>query len=119
MLVGGAAASTAAAGASVVRRTPAAITTTAQTILAGAIQKLDTSGGSLAAVNLPDPATSAGQAVTIVMVGVGNNFTLKAASGNINSTAATTGIAVTPAAFEQFECKCDGTDWFVVRYSAI
>jgi hypothetical protein len=108
---------TATTGIITIQRVPAVIVVTGSTLINGSIQQVNTTGGAIAAINFPNPNVSAGQTIDLVMVGVGNNFTLVTPAGSINGGGLS--VAVTPAAFEQFTCKCNGTNWYVVRYTAI
>lgn len=107
---------TATRGADVVSNTPDVLTTEAE-VSTGHFVRL-TVGEVPFDVTLPEPSMAAGRHIYFAIQGETGEFALKSYSGLINGVDATTGISVVAEAYEQFHAICDGTDWWVGRFSA-
>jgi len=87
------------------------------TLSSGAFTMIDTSGGAIANIQLPAPASSGGHSLTLMKTTTDSNtFTLKSSSGNINGTLATTGVAFGASGRQGFHAACDGTNWWIMPH---
>lgn len=116
LIVGGAAASTATKGVTTVRRIPATLTTSGQTLVNGAIYRVDMTVGNMEFI-LPNPNVSAGQSIQLILIVNGGNLAFSTPAGNVNGIAGgfTEGGGYTTSSSEYslFTCICDGTNWWV------
>jgi len=97
---------------------PAVITTVSQSLIIGALNRIDTSGGTIDPVLLPHPSSSTGQTIELIALAGTNHFHVYSPSGNINAALGTDRLTINPATWDQFVFKCDGTNWYVAHMAA-